>query len=192
MPVRIPFIWRSCVDKSDNGAAKTKLGDALDPETLEFVQQVFLSVRVGNAEKIGTLLDMGLPPNLRNQRGDSLLMLASYHGHLDVARLLLEHGADPEIRNDLGQSPIAGAAYKGDLAMVTLLLDFGADVEGASPDGKTALMMAAMFNRTAIVDLLVSRGANITARDASGVSIVDAAKITGAVDTAAQVSRMLH
>ena len=58
----------------------------------------------------------GLPPNLRNHKGDTLLMLAAYHGHVETVKVLLENQADPEIRNDNGQSPIAGAAFKGDLA----------------------------------------------------------------------------
>lgn len=159
----------------------------LDDETLAFLQDVFERVRAGDAELLGRLLGKGLPPNLRNHKGDSLLMLASYHGHLDTARVLLEHGADPEIRNDNGQSPIAGAAYKGNLPMVQLLLEHGADVEGAGPDGRTALMLAAMFNRTEIVELLVSRGANIEARDRHGFDAVAAAEKMGAADTPAQL-----
>src|SRR5690242_3633169 len=93
-------------------------GKTLDAQTLEFAQTVFQMVRCGDAERLGELLAQGLPANLCNHRGDSLLMLASYHGHHEVARLLLEHGADTAMRNDHGQTPLAGAAYKGDLAMV--------------------------------------------------------------------------
>lgn len=119
----------------------------LDMETQEFVHQLFDLARQGNSQRLEQLLQQGLPPNLRNHKGDSLLMLASYHGHADTVRLLLAYKADPDLRNLAGQTPLAGAAFKGDLAMVELLLAGGADVEGASADGKTALMMAAMFNQ---------------------------------------------
>ena len=79
---------------------------------------------------LAALLSKGLPPNLRNHKGDTLLMLASYHGHVDAVKVLLEHKADPEIRNDNGQSPIQGAAFKGDLVMVQALVEGGAQVEG--------------------------------------------------------------
>ncbi len=164
----------------------------LDQETLEFAQRIFEFVRSGDAARLGPLLDQGLPANLCNQKGDNLLMLASYHGHVDTAKLLLQHGADPEMYNDHGQTPIAGAAYKGDLRMVELLLNHGANVEGAAPGRKTALMLAAMFNRTAIVDLLLARGANIDARDANGLSALDAARIMGAPDTPTQLARIGH
>lgn len=161
-----------------------------DAETLEFAQAVFQLARSGDAGRLGPLLERGLPPNLCNHKGDSLLMLASYNGHLEAARVLLTHGADPEIRNDHGQTPIAAASYKGDAPMVRLLLEHGADVEGASPDGRTALMLAAMFNRTEIVELLVAHGADVGACDANGVSVTDAARRMGAPDTPTQLERL--
>ncbi|MBF3169684.1 ankyrin repeat domain-containing protein, partial [Pseudomonas aeruginosa] len=106
----------------------------LDMETQEFVHQLFDLARQGNSQRLEQLLQQGLPPNLRNHKGDSLLMLASYHGHADTVRLLLAYKADPDLRNLAGQTPLAGAAFKGDLAMVELLLAGGADVEGASAD----------------------------------------------------------
>ncbi|KPY59980.1 Ankyrin domain protein, partial [Pseudomonas syringae pv. spinaceae] len=122
-----------------------------EDEAAEFAEQVFDVARQGNAVMLERLLEKGLPADLRNHKGDTLLMLASYHGHQDAVRVLLNHKADPEIRNDNGQSPIAGAAFKGDMAVVKLLVEAGANVEGAAADGRTALMMAAMFNRKEIV-----------------------------------------
>src|SRR5918995_7478196 len=122
----------------------------LDEETIAFAQRVFQHARAGQSQELENLLRMGLPPNLRNEKGDSLLMLASYHGHVDAVRALLEHGADPELANDRGQTPLAAAAYQGDAAMVLLLLDLGADVNGCGHNGRTALMTAAMSNRTGI------------------------------------------
>lgn len=163
---------------------KTPDGSTLDAETLEFAQRIFELVRAGDAATLAPLLERGLPANLRNQKGDSLLMLASDHGHIELSRLLLAHEGDPELRNDAGQAPIASAASKGNPDMVRLLLDHGANVEGASPDGKTALMIAAMFNRIEVLKLLLDRGANPTARDDKGMTALDGAREMGAQDTA--------
>ena len=160
----------------------------MDAETLAFAQRIIDLVRQGDAQTLGPLFDRGLPANLRNGKGDSMLMLASYHGHFDVARMLLEHGADPEVSNDNGQTPIAGAAYKGDLPMVKLLLEHGAHVEGMGPDGKTALMFAAMFNRTEVVPVLLAHGADIDARNSKGMSALDLANTMGAAAAAAQLT----
>ena len=158
-----------------------------EEEAMEFAAQVFQVAREGDAAMLDRLLEKGLPPNLRNHKGDSLLMLASYHGHQDAARVLLKHGADPDLCNDSGQMPLAGAAFKGDLEMARLLLDNDADVNGAGPDGKTALMMAAMFNRVAIIDLLLERGADPTARDARGLDALASARAMGALDSIARL-----
>ncbi|WP_027483336.1 ankyrin repeat domain-containing protein [Deinococcus pimensis] len=176
-------------DENDRGAPGTPTEDE---ETLEFVRAVFDAARQGNAAGLAPLLERGLPTTLRNARGDTLLMLACYHGHHDTARLLLERGADPEVRNDAGQSPLQAAAYQGDLTMVRLLLDHGALVDAAGPDGRTALMMAAMFDRNAIVDELLARGADPTVRDAGGAGVVDAARVMGAVSMAARLEALLR
>ncbi|EAU64734.1 ankyrin domain protein [Stigmatella aurantiaca DW4/3-1] len=94
------------------------------------------------------------------------MMLASYNGRAETARLLLERGADPEQTNDAGQTPLAGAAFKGHVDIATLLLDGGARVDGTGNDGRTALMFAAMFDKLDVLELLLQRGANREQRDA--------------------------
>jgi len=75
--------------------------------------------------------------------------------------------------------------------MVKTLVEGGAQVEGASFDGRTALMMAAMFNRTPIIDYLVSKGADPKAKDANGITALDAAKTMGATEAVAQLEKLL-
>ena len=161
----------------------------LDDDTLAFAQTVFQFARAGDVHELTALLAIGLPPNLRNDKGDSLLMLASYHGHPELAQALLIHGADPELANDRGQTPLAAAAYQGDLGMVRMLLEHGADVNGSGHQGRTALMTAAMFDRTEIVELLLAHGADVHARDAQGLTALSAAQIMGARDTPVQLAR---
>ena len=69
----------------------------LDDATIEFATQVFDLARSGDTSTLEQLLEHGLAPNLRNAKGDSLLMLASYHGHLDTVRVLLQYKADPDL-----------------------------------------------------------------------------------------------
>jgi ankyrin repeat protein len=87
-------------------------------------------------------------------KGDSLLMLAAYHGHADTVRALLAAGADPGRRNARGLSPLDGAAFKGDLAVMQLLLQAGADPSSEGPDGKTPLVWARAFGRLEAVRVL--------------------------------------
>jgi ankyrin repeat protein len=173
-------------DRGPPGAAPSP---ALDDDTLAFARKVFQFARVGEVQELAALLAIGLPADLRNDKGDTLLMLASYHRHPELAELLLHHGADPELANDRGQTPLAAAAYQGDLRMVRTLLERGADVNGSGHHGRTALMTAAMFNRTEIVALLLAHEADIHARDAQGLTAQAAAETMGAPDTPLQLAR---
>ena len=111
-------------DPNQNSAQQSNGGP--DDETIAFASEVFDVARRGDAAMLEALLSKGLPPNLRNDKGDSLVMLASYHGHADAVRVLLAHKADPDLRNDNGQTPIAGAAFKGFDDVIETLLDHGA------------------------------------------------------------------
>jgi ankyrin repeat protein len=75
--------------------------------------------------------------------------------------------------------------------VIKALVEGGAQVEGSSFDGRTALMMAAMFNRVEVVDYLIGKGADPRAKDANGITALDAAKTMGAVDTVAQLEKLL-
>jgi uncharacterized protein len=168
-------------------ASETNTPPTLDDETLAFAARVFQYARMGHAEDLADLFGQGLPANLRNDKGDSLLMLAAYNGQADATRVILEAGGDPELANDRGQTPLAGAAFKNDLAIAQLLLQHGARVDGTGDGTRTALMTAAMFDRTEMVDLLLRHGADPDRRDASGQSAADMARAMGAQATPAQL-----
>jgi len=161
---------------------------ALDADTIAFAGRVFQMARGGQAPELAALLAAGLPANLINDKGDSLLMLASYHGHLDTVRALMAHGGDPTIANDRGQVPLAAAAFKGYADIIEAMLEGGAALDGCGPDGKTALMMAAMFDRIELVDVLLARGADPSARDAAGLTARELADRMGATEAAARLA----
>ncbi|TXM71747.1 ankyrin repeat domain-containing protein [Methylobacterium sp. WL69] len=161
----------------------------LDDATLAFAGKVFQFARLGHARELAELFGQGLPANLRNDKGDSLLMLAAYNGQAEAAQAILEHGGDPELANDRGQTPLAGAAFKGDLAMAELLLAHGALVDGTADGTRTALMTAAMFDRVAIIDLLLAHGADPDRRDGAGLTAAEMAQSMGAVEAPARLAR---
>ena len=74
-------------------SSQTAPATMTDDETAAFAEQVFERARQGDAEMLGRLLASGLPANLRNHKGDTLLMLASYHGHHEAVRVLLAQRA---------------------------------------------------------------------------------------------------
>ncbi|GEP11281.1 hypothetical protein MGN01_31260 [Methylobacterium gnaphalii] len=93
----------------------------LDDEALAFAGRIFQFAEAGHAAELSELFEHGLPANLRNARGDSLLMLAAVHGQEAATRVILEAGGDPELANDHGETPLAAAASKGETSIVRLL-----------------------------------------------------------------------
>jgi hypothetical protein len=63
--------------------------------------------RSGEADILQAAIERGVPSNLRNERGDSLIMLAAYHGHADAVARLLALKADRNLRSSMGQTPLA-------------------------------------------------------------------------------------
>ena len=159
-------------------------------ELQQHLKEMFNFARSGDAATLARLLELGVPANLRNEKGDPLLMLACYHGHADAAQVFFNDAAATEIYTDNGQLPLAAAAFKDYREIAELLLAHGAKVDGAAPDGRTALMMAAMFNRTGILDLMLAHGADPHARNAKGLSAKALAASMGAADTVAQLEAM--
>ncbi|GGO21261.1 hypothetical protein GCM10011574_48440 [Microbispora bryophytorum] len=121
------------------------------PELEEFATRLFDLARSGRTEALCAYVDAGVPVNLRNQKGDTLLMLAAYHGHAATVRALGERGADPDLANDRGQTPLAGAVFKKEPAVVRALLELGADRYAGTP---SAVDAARMFGDGEIVDLI--------------------------------------
>ncbi|HZG02168.1 MAG TPA: ankyrin repeat domain-containing protein [Streptomyces sp.] len=124
---------------------------AHDPEVLQLAAKVFDLARDGDTDTLAAYVDAGVPVNLTNDKGDSLLMLAAYYGRTATVRALLERGADPNRINDRGQSPLAGAVFKDEEEMVRLLLEAGADPSAGRP---SAIDTARMFGRDGLLGLL--------------------------------------
>ena len=100
--------------------------------------------RRGHTVDLVDALDHGLPIDVADHEGNTLLMLAAYHRHLDTVTALVEHGADVNRRNHHNQSIIAGALFKGAEDIVRALVDAGADLDAGTP---TARETAALFGR---------------------------------------------
>jgi ankyrin repeat protein len=97
------------------------------------------------------LLGAGLPVNLTNDKGDTLLILGSYHQHPAVVRTLLDHGADVERVNDNGQTALGSATFRQNREIVELLLAAGA---GPRTGARSALDVARFFNLHELQEIL--------------------------------------
>ncbi|KAL8944971.1 MAG: hypothetical protein Q9216_000132, partial [Gyalolechia sp. 2 TL-2023] len=129
---------------------------------IDLATRLFNAARAGDIPIFEQAIPAGLPVNLTNDKGDTLLMLASYHTHPDLVSFLLSRGADPNTLNERGQSPLAGAVFKAAGApgrsssaseggggeddgineadrVVGMLLDAGADVHKGRPSARESV-----------------------------------------------------
>ena len=119
-------------------------GAGPSPELVDLAHQMLDLAREGAARRLAAYVDAGVPVDLSDAAGNTLLMLGAYHGHADVVATLAERGADVDRLNDRGQSPLAGAVFKGEDDVVATLLARGADRDAGSPSARAT---AAMFGR---------------------------------------------
>ncbi|MCX4450308.1 ankyrin repeat domain-containing protein [Streptomyces sp. NPDC058369] len=130
------------------------MSETPDPAVVELASKVFDLARGGDTDALAAYVDAGVPANLTNDRGDTLLMLAAYHGHAPAVTALATRGADPDRANDRGQTPLAGAVFKGEEAVVRALLDAGADPAAGTP---SAVDTARMFGKDDLLELFGAR-----------------------------------
>src|SRR5258705_10146783 len=116
----------------------------LEAEVLDLAARIFNWARSGDAATLAAYLDAGVPANLTNTNGDTLVMLAAYYGHESLVAALIARGADVNRHNNRGQTPLAGAVFKNDTTIIELLLSADADPLAGSP---SALEAARFFER---------------------------------------------
>ena len=113
----------------------------------------------GRIDIVRELLEAGADPNIKNEDGETALIIASSLGHYEIVKLLLEAGVDINIQNSYGNTALIRATlYATDyeyLGVVELLLNSGADPTIQGQGGDTALAWAEMAGEEwELVDLL--------------------------------------
>ena len=116
---------------------------------------------------------------VRARQGFTALMGAAGENSEECVRLLLARGADAKAAMGTGMTALHEAAYEGNLTVVKLLLEAGAPVNAADERGLTPLMMAvnSRNKNPEVAQMLLARGGDVHARDASGRTAADWARI---------------
>lgn len=123
----------------------------LSPEEIDFLNSIFDLVRDNKPIALESLLNQGVPVDLTNSNGDSLLILATYHQHEELVDLLLSRGAKLDVLNDRGQTALVCAVFRNNAVLAQKLLDAGAD---ASLGTQTPLQVAEFFGLPEMAELL--------------------------------------
>ncbi|KAF2503164.1 ankyrin [Lophium mytilinum] len=139
----LPIHDEAAADQPQDESSSTP-ASALPPAALDLAAKLFDLARTGETSELRSYVVAGIPKNLTNHAGDTLIMLAAYHGHASTVSMLLELGADPNVLNERGQSPLAGAVFKGWDEVVKVLCEGGADMTLGTPN---AVDCAHMFRK---------------------------------------------
>jgi uncharacterized protein len=140
-----------------------ELPPELDDDVLAFAARMFDLARGGETAVLAAYVDAGLPVNLTNAKGDSLLMLAAYYDHPETVQALLERGADTERVNDRGQTALSAAVFRRSADGAELLLKAGADPTLGSPN---AIETARFFEYPDMTEMLADPAAGAAPPDA--------------------------
>lgn len=152
-----------------------------------------------DAAGVRQLLEQGENPNVRSERGYTVLMAAAHAGDVETVRMLLAAGADVHAvtvrqstvlhslaRADLpyctgcrgmSQSDVVLELYRLEnqlLEVLDMLLAAGAKVDAPDARGKTPLFLA-MHRHERLAGRLLAAGANPNARTADGTTMLMAA-----------------
>jgi ankyrin repeat protein len=128
------------------------VSEPIDPGVIALAAKVFDLAREGDTEQLTAYLDAGVPANLTNDKGDTLLILAAYHGHADTVAALLARGADHSRINDRGQSPLAAAVFKQSADAVRALLAAGADPDAGQPSARATAQFFELPEMSALLE----------------------------------------
>jgi ankyrin repeat protein len=144
---------------------------------------VMLAAGHAEVDVAKVLIDNGADARMAAGYGDTPLIHAAIHGHMELAKTLIAGGARgdsipvPEEAARAAvihgtQPPLLTASTNGQLEMIKLLLSHGSiigiDVNQLGTRGDTSLMVAAQANHADVLETLIDCKADVTLRNQSG------------------------
>lgn len=137
------------------------------------------AAEVGDCTALGLFLEGKVGTEIRNERGWTALMLASFSGHCEALELLLKHGAVVSAIDMDGNTALHRAAFSGQVGCSKLLMEHHADVDSRSNLGWTPLLQATAQRHLEVVMLLIQHGANVNLAASNGNTALHMAAAAG-------------
>ena len=140
----------------------------------------FSTIQSGKTDNIKLQLQHN--PDLvkvKDARGFTALIFATYFDKDDITKILIDHNADVDGRDASGNTALIGVAFKGNVEVAKFLIEKGANVNAINKTGVSPLIFAAMYNQKSMIDLLIKNGVDKTVKDAAGKTASDYAEEKG-------------
>ena len=168
-----------------------------EPEIASYLADKTVAITIFEASATGkinnVIRQLARDPQLVHayaEDGFQPLGLASYFGHLELARYLIKAGApiNSPSRNELKAAPLQSATAAGHETIVQMLLELGADPNVREGNGYSPLHAAAQNKDVAMIHTLIYGGADLTLVGKDGKTALDIAWETGDKETIAVLS----
>ena len=126
----------------------------------------FQTIQSGNLDNVTVQLKRN--PNLVNikdTRGFTPLIFATYFDKEAIAKCLIEHQAPIDSKDASGNTALIGVCFKGNINLASYLIENGAHINAVNNNGATPLIFSAMFNKIESVKLLIEKKADLNVKD---------------------------
>ena len=142
-------------------------------------------IGTGDIETIKWLLNQGLSPELRNNRGYTAFLLAAEYGHLSVLKFFKEINVDITATNPVGYNALHTACDgKGDIDTIQWLVAQGVSPEGKTADGRNPFLFAAHKGHVSVLKFFKEINVDVNVIDSLGYNAMLAACLgTGDIST---------
>ena len=127
------------------------------------------AAKFDDVSTVKSLIKQGISPNLVDENGNPMLVLAiKDHSYQVIDLLLSSKGMDVDLSNKQGETPLMLASINGELPMVkTLILKNKAQIDHI---GWTPLHYACAKGHLDVASFLIANGANVNALSLGGTT----------------------
>ena len=112
----------------------------------------------GDADMVSLLLRASAEVDVKDEDGNTPLLLTCRAGNLELAKVLVDKGADASAANEQGDTPLLAAVAAGNAQLARELAARGANVEASRKDGANVLALALLSKNEACIELALTQG----------------------------------
>ncbi|MBU1054781.1 MAG: ankyrin repeat domain-containing protein [Proteobacteria bacterium] len=145
-------------------STSVKPDTALDPKLL------FNAVHENSLEKVQSLISSGVDLKVKNEQGESPLMVALRLKEEEIARLLIEKGSQLNIADSDGWTPLMIALSNENTDCAGLMIEKDAEINVLNKNGWSPLMLSIKYSSPENSLLLIKKGAELQIKAQDGES----------------------
>ena len=159
-------------------------------------EDIFEAARCGDMDTVKEYLDSGIPVDLSDEDGRTILHCAAGEGQIKVVELLVKRGCRIDPVDNNGWTPLDYAGMCGRKGTVQLLKQFEKPHKRQNITGKkdsedeNSLFMAAVSGRIDMLEQLAGQGLNVNATDNEGRTPLHYAAAKGQVESVCTLLRL--